>query len=165
MREQAARQQAAVDAAVTQAIRDESSTSTNVSTPSSAAPSSPAKRLLTAVKERNAARQKASAVLQRIKASGGKKPAAKKPAAAAKPAAAKRPAPASSSPAPAPSKAKASAIALRNFLAQTHRFGTKNDRPAEVSAAQRAMGLKPDGIVGPSTRARAKTLGVTLPLR
>lgn len=58
---------------------------------------------------------------------------------------------------------KEAATSLRDFLARTGRFGTLKDRPEEVRAAQRDLGVKVDGIVGPVTRAAAKKAGVTLP--
>lgn len=60
---------------------------------------------------------------------------------------------------------KEAATALREFLLNTHRFGSKADRPADVMSAQRDLGVKADGIVGPITRAAAKKAGVTLPAR
>lgn len=80
-------------------------------------------------------------------------------------------------PAPAPPAAKPAmtidvprrnpadaAIALRDFLKRTRKYGSKKAPVAEVKAAQAEMGgLSVDGIVGPKTRARAKALGVTLP--
>ena len=61
---------------------------------------------------------------------------------------------------------KQAAAQLRVFLHATKRCGTKTDRPDEVKSAQADMRVKPvDGIVGPSTRAAAKKLGVTLPNR
>lgn len=58
---------------------------------------------------------------------------------------------------------KQAAQELRAFLLRTGRFGTLKDRPEEVKAAQRDLGLTDDGIVGPRTRAAAKSQGVTLP--
>lgn len=52
---------------------------------------------------------------------------------------------------------------LLKFLLRTGRFGTLKDRPAEVKAAQLALGVQPDGIVGPRTRAAARKQGVALP--
>lgn len=52
---------------------------------------------------------------------------------------------------------------LTRFLIRTGRFGTLKDRPQEVIAAQTALGVKPDGIVGPRTRAAAAAVGVALP--
>lgn len=66
---------------------------------------------------------------------------------------------------PSSSAAKDAAGSLLAFLIKTRRFGSTKDRPAEVLAAQRALGVKPDGIVGPSTRAAAAKLGVALPPR
>lgn len=61
---------------------------------------------------------------------------------------------------------KAAARALRDFLVATQRFGSTADRPNEIMDAQADMGgLKPDGIVGPKTRARARALGFTLPIK
>lgn len=54
---------------------------------------------------------------------------------------------------------------LKSFLVRTKRFGTKQDKPEEVKAAQRDLGVKDDGIVGPVTRAAAKKAGTTLPAR
>lgn len=67
--------------------------------------------------------------------------------------------------APAPSSAKLAARALWRFLDSTGRFGSATDRPVEVVTAQRALGVKPDGIVGPLTRAAAQAVGITLPAR
>lgn len=64
---------------------------------------------------------------------------------------------------PADSKAKAAANALLQFLIKTGRFGGGKDKPAEVKAAQRDLGVKPDGIVGPKTRTAALNQGVALP--
>lgn len=56
------------------------------------------------------------------------------------------------------------AMALRDFLRRTRKFGSKKSPVPEVKAAQADMGgLSVDGIVGPKTRARAKALGATLP--
>jgi murein L,D-transpeptidase YcbB/YkuD len=66
---------------------------------------------------------------------------------------------------PSGAEAHGAAEALRSFLVATKRFGNKKDRPKEISDAQSAMGLKPDGIVGPATRAAATKLGVKLPTR
>lgn len=56
------------------------------------------------------------------------------------------------------------AVALRDFLRRTRKFGSKKSPVPEVKAAQADMGgLAVDGIVGPKTRARAKALGATLP--
>ncbi|HKT94684.1 MAG TPA: hypothetical protein VJS18_21170, partial [Paraburkholderia sp.] len=57
------------------------------------------------------------------------------------------------------------ASALLGFLIKTGRFGIPTDRPKEVYDAQRDLGVKPDGIVGPLTRAAAKKVGVALPPR
>lgn len=64
-----------------------------------------------------------------------------------------------------PSAAKAAAADLLRFLIKTGRFGNKRDRPEEIKRAQRALGVKPDGIVGPKTRAAAAKAGVALPPR
>jgi hypothetical protein len=79
-----------------------------------------------------------------------------------------RPAPQAPMPLPAPAPAgardpKKAAGDLQQFLIKTGRFGSKKDRPAEVIAAQRDLGVKPDGIVGPKTRAAAAKAGVALP--
>lgn len=69
-------------------------------------------------------------------------------------------------PAPAPAGSrtpKQAAGELQQFLIKTGRFGSKKDHPAEVIAAQRDLGVKPDGIVGPKTRAAARKQGVALP--
>jgi len=68
-------------------------------------------------------------------------------------------------PATPPSAAKAAAANLLRFLLKTGRFGNKRDRPDEIKRAQRALGVKPDGIVGPKTRAAASKAGVALPPR
>lgn len=60
-------------------------------------------------------------------------------------------------------KKKAAANALLQFLIKTGRFGGGKDKPAEVKAAQRDLGVKPDGIVGPKTRTAALNQGVALP--
>jgi peptidoglycan hydrolase-like protein with peptidoglycan-binding domain len=60
-------------------------------------------------------------------------------------------------------KKKAAANALLQFLIKTGRFGGGKDRPNEVKAAQRDLGVKPDGIVGPKTRTAALNQGVALP--
>lgn len=53
---------------------------------------------------------------------------------------------------------------LAAFLASTQRFGSKDgDRAAEVRAAQRDLGVDPDGIIGPKTREAAIRQGVQLP--
>lgn len=65
--------------------------------------------------------------------------------------------------APVNAKAKAAANALLQFLIKTGRFGGGKDKPAEVKAAQRDLGVKPDGIVGPKTRTAALNQGVALP--
>ena len=64
--------------------------------------------------------------------------------------------------------AEQAAKALDSFLKRTGRFGWDKDRPPEIRAAQRGMGMPrsaQDGIVGPKTRLRAVALGVTLPPR
>jgi murein L,D-transpeptidase YcbB/YkuD len=70
-------------------------------------------------------------------------------------------------PAAAPAAAKRTPLQaakdLKAFLLRTGRHGTLKDRPAEVKAAQRDMGLTDDGIVGKRTRAAAQKLGVALP--
>jgi murein L,D-transpeptidase YcbB/YkuD len=67
-------------------------------------------------------------------------------------------------PAPAPARSpKQAAGDLQHFLIKTGRFGTLKDRPAEVIQAQRDLGVKADGIVGPKTRAAARKQGVALP--
>jgi peptidoglycan hydrolase-like protein with peptidoglycan-binding domain len=65
--------------------------------------------------------------------------------------------------APVDSKAKAAAQKLLMFLIKTGRFGGGKDKPAEVKAAQKDLGVKPDGIVGPKTRTAALNQGVALP--
>ena len=69
-------------------------------------------------------------------------------------------------------KQKAAAQKLLTFLIRTGRFGTlahdtksKKDRPVEIKEAQRVLGVVPDGIVGPKTRAAAAAVGVALPER
>ena len=57
---------------------------------------------------------------------------------------------------------------LAAYLKRTGRFGSRTDRVPQVRLAQRDMGLRAaqqDGIVGPTTRARAAAFGVTLPVR
>lgn len=71
-------------------------------------------------------------------------------------------APPSSIPSRSPKQA---ALDLKAFLVRTKRFGSKNDRVTEVQDAQEDLGVKPDGIVGPETRAATKKYGVTLPVR
>lgn len=58
---------------------------------------------------------------------------------------------------------KQAALDLQSFLERTQRFGSKSDRPDEVRAAQRDLGVTPDGIVGPITRKAAAVWNVTLP--
>lgn len=58
---------------------------------------------------------------------------------------------------------KDAAKALLAFLLRTGRFGTLKDQPQEVKDAQRDLGVKADGIVGPKTRAAARKQGVALP--
>jgi len=56
------------------------------------------------------------------------------------------------------------AVALRDYLSGTGDFGSRAKPSHTVANFQRDMGkLKNDGIVGPKTRARAQSLGVTLP--
>jgi len=69
-------------------------------------------------------------------------------------------------------KKRAAAQQLLAFLIKTGRFGTlahdtkhKKDRPKEIKAAQLALGVSPDGIVGPETTAAAEAVGVALPPR
>jgi len=69
-------------------------------------------------------------------------------------------------------KKRAAAQKLLAFLIKTGRFGTmahdtkhKKDRPNEIKVAQRALGVEPDGIVGPQTTAAAAAVGVALPPR
>jgi hypothetical protein len=61
------------------------------------------------------------------------------------------------------SSERTAAIALQRFLIKTGRFGSNNDRPQEVKDAQSALHVKPDGIVGKKTRAAALKQGVALP--
>lgn len=59
-------------------------------------------------------------------------------------------------------------VAARNlleFLIRTGRFGSSTDKPEEIKAAQRDLGVPADGMVGPSTRAAALRAGVALPPR
>jgi hypothetical protein len=82
------------------------------------------------------------------------KPAAPKPAAkpAAKPVAKRSP--------------KQAALELQSYLSKGGAPGSKGKPAAAVRDAQRDMGMvakEQDGIVGPHTRAAAKSLGVTLP--
>jgi hypothetical protein len=58
---------------------------------------------------------------------------------------------------------KQAAEALQAFLQRTKRFGSGSDRPQEVKDAQRDMGIKADGIVGPITRKTAQLWSVSLP--
>ena len=60
---------------------------------------------------------------------------------------------------------KEAAQGLLKFLIDTGRFGTKTNPVPEVAEAQRNLGVKADGIVGPKTRAAAKAQGVALPPR
>lgn len=64
-----------------------------------------------------------------------------------------------------PRSPRDAAIELKTFLVQTKRFGSATDHPLEVKAAQSDLGVEPDGIVGPKTRAAAKKAGVTLPTK
>lgn len=149
---EAARQRAAVDAAVTRVIREETHTTSTIrpgTLSSPASPSSPAQALIKQVKAKAAKRKAVAAqtaktadILKRVKAAGKPKPAP-----------------------PPSSPARTAALRLRDFLQRTKRFGTKQDKPGEVFDAQRGMGIKADGIVGPATRAKAKSLGVALPAR
>ena len=67
-------------------------------------------------------------------------------------------------PTAAPDTAKKDAAQkLLLFLVKTGRFGGGKDKPAEIKAAQKALGVKPDGIVGPKTRTAALNQGVALP--
>lgn len=69
-----------------------------------------------------------------------------------------------SSPAAPPKRSpKDAAQALRSFLLRTKRFGSRTDRPQQVRDAQRDLGVEPDGIVGPKTRAAARAAGSILP--
>lgn len=54
---------------------------------------------------------------------------------------------------------------LLEFLIRTGRFGSSTDKPDEIKAAQRDLGVPADGMVGPSTRAAALRAGVALPPR
>jgi hypothetical protein len=69
-----------------------------------------------------------------------------------------------SAPATTTRSAKLAAQDLLAFLLRTGRYGSRADRPAEVIAAQRDLGVKPDGIVGPKTRAAARKQGVAIPV-
>lgn len=119
-------EQAAVDAAVNQAIKEELQNQAAAAN----APPAPA-------------------------AARSSKPKPKTQTARAKPGA----------PPAAASPAKRAAMQLRVYLQATHDFGSKAKPSVDVKDSQRGMGggLKPDGIVGPKTRARAKALGVPLP--
>ena len=59
--------------------------------------------------------------------------------------------------------AKTAALQLMTFLLATRRFGSTKDKPAEIRAAQKALGVTADGIVGPKTRAASAAVGVELP--
>lgn len=63
----------------------------------------------------------------------------------------------------AESAQRAAATRLMTFLIKTGRFGSAKDKPAEVKQAQKALGVKADGIVGPKTRAASLAVGVALP--
>lgn len=64
-----------------------------------------------------------------------------------------------------PSPANAAKV-LASYLKETKRFGTKAYPDARVKRLQSLMGgIDADGIVGPKTNARARALGVTLPVR
>ncbi len=62
-------------------------------------------------------------------------------------------------------KAATAASNLRDYLLKTNNFGDDNHKIPQIAAYQKDMGMGNDaiGIVGPKTRAKAKTLGVTLP--
>lgn len=79
----------------------------------------------------------------------------------------KAPPPAAANPVQAAPKRKRSprdaAKSLLSFVLNTGRFGSKKDRPQQIKDAQRDMGLTPDGIIGPKTRAAAAKHGVALP--
>lgn len=64
-----------------------------------------------------------------------------------------------------PRSPRDAAADLAAFLRKTKRFGSNADKPAEVKAAQSDLGVEPDGLVGPKTRAAAKKYGVTLPAK
>lgn len=80
-------------------------------------------------------------------------------------------------PAPSPSQpvvpgtdeddAHAAAKELLAFIIRTQKFGTEKERPPEIIALQKRMGMvleaREAGIVGPKTRARARDLGVAIP--
>lgn len=65
--------------------------------------------------------------------------------------------------APADDAKRAAATRLMTFLIKTGRFGGGKDKPNEVKQAQKALGVKADGIVGPKTRTAALNVGVALP--
>lgn len=58
---------------------------------------------------------------------------------------------------------KTAALQLLAWLKATRRFGGGSDRPIEVKELQEDLGVAPDGIVGPKTRAAAAAVGVNLP--
>jgi hypothetical protein len=57
------------------------------------------------------------------------------------------------------------AAALADYLREGGSFGSAAHPSAAVGHAQRAIGLKVDGIVGPKLRRATRALGVILPLR
>lgn len=60
---------------------------------------------------------------------------------------------------------KQAAQDLAEFLKRSGRFGSSSDRVPEVQDAQRDLGVTPDGVVGPVTRAAATKQGVNLPAK
>lgn len=54
---------------------------------------------------------------------------------------------------------------LSDYLRGGGSFGSQGLPSPEVLRVQRAIGVKPDGIVGPATRNKCRSLGVVLPLR
>jgi len=72
----------------------------------------------------------------------------------------------SSARAPAPNATPQQAAQdLADYLRGGGQFGTKRHPSPEVHKAQVALGLRPDGVVGPLTRNAARAVGVVLPLR
>ena len=62
-----------------------------------------------------------------------------------------------------PQVAFEAATALKAYLLGGGNWGWKGNRSKNVAIAQRALGVKADGIVGPVTRRATRRYGVELP--